>query len=940
MELVNLHIRLLNCYDASFFITCSGLTNQKITMENFEALVTTHLILGADASKSYMKHHLKTIPRDNHACTGLAEDYDQTNSLLVLASIQEVLTKLAELVEYHHKMSNEPNRQAASKDYLIRFKDHGILSTELLRMVQKSHGFVTPENLLKLLENVRAISMIRDGEYIMPAVIPYLKISESKQRPSFVIIFLDGYIPTGMFCCLVTHMLANPISWKVCMKDGEPLCLYRNCFSFQKNDSAEIVTLVEMFSYIEVHTPGAVSREVCREIRECVHSGIKSACRVLGYHDVHFEDSFMCLEASCNTDRPHVVLVMQSMSTRGLVYKRKCSITGDHRSDLSESELMWLGKTALTEQHNATPSAHYELPYATPTYSDDLAGIPPTSSNVLPDDPPVSQYALHDAPSISSNGPPTASSVVTPISYYALPDFTPNFSDATSSNALPDATTTSFSAIPDAPPHVRYAVPTSSDAQSNPFATFNNVLLDTPPTSHYALPDGTLSSSDDPPDVPLISSNALPNAPLISSDALPDAPLISSNVLPNAPPISSNALPDAPLISSNAPPNVPTFSGNLRDATPTSFSAIPNASPRVCYAVSTCDAQPNLFATSNNVLPDTQLTSHDDTPSFSDALYATPTSSDDLAGVPPTSSNVLPDDPPVSQYALHDAPSISSNGPPTVAKPISYYALPDSTPKFSDDLPDAQHTSSEVLPDTPPTSFSAIPDALSNAPPISSNALPNATPISSSAIPKAVPASSNAQPNTSNNVLPDTQLTSHDDTPSFSDASHAHGAPSSVCDMSSVVYFTCPHALIKNSRTPTGRRRSVNTDTRKHQHEDQREWMVKSADAVTTVDEKAKPSIRQLMLTSIDNLNFIESIGTKYHDLGIILLEDDNGTLVDTLKEEHHRNAEAITRGILQRWLRGTGRKPTTWRTLAVVLKQCNLTAQANAIDKQLVYFV
>ena len=86
----------------------------------------------------------------------------------------------------------------------------------------------------------------------------------------------------------------------------------------------------------------------------------------------------------------------------------------------------------------------------------------------------------------------------------------------------------------------------------------------------------------------------------------------------------------------------------------------------------------------------------------------------------------------------------------------------------------------------------------------------------------------------------------------------------------------------------------------------------------------------------VGQLNIIQSIGTRYPTLGIFLLEDDNGVLVDALRFEHNHNAEAITRAIFQRWITGTGSKPITWRTLVDVLRECQLAAQADAID---VYF-
>ena len=80
-------------------------------------------------------------------------------------------------------------------------------------------------------------------------------------------------------------------------------------------------------------------------------------------------------------------------------------------------------------------------------------------------------------------------------------------------------------------------------------------------------------------------------------------------------------------------------------------------------------------------------------------------------------------------------------------------------------------------------------------------------------------------------------------------------------------------------------------------------------------------------------VNIIQSIGTSYPTLGVWLLEDHNGVLVDALRSEHLLNAEAITRAIFQKWITGTGRKPTAWRTLVDALRQGLFDAQADAIN-------
>ena len=95
----------------------------------------------------------------------------------------------------------------------------------------------------------------------------------------------------------------------------------------------------------------------------------------------------------------------------------------------------------------------------------------------------------------------------------------------------------------------------------------------------------------------------------------------------------------------------------------------------------------------------------------------------------------------------------------------------------------------------------------------------------------------------------------------------------------------------------------------------------------------ATPTLRHLVSIHVGRLNIIQSIGI-YPTLGMWLLEDFKGVLLDALMSEHQYNAEAITRAIFQRWITGTGRKPITWRTLVENLRQWQyFTAQAKAIE-------
>ena len=279
--------------------------------------------------------------------------YPEVLPQTVFCDPQVVLNKVNELVKYYHKLRDSPDKAVAAEHDLVKFRDHGMLSVELLKKFSKHYteGLFTPQDLLKLLVSVRAIAKVSEtgGVYfLMPALLPHLdsdKVTKYCQPDTSLIIRpTQGCIPSGLFCCLVAQLLSptNQSPWNVCIKRYKPLCLYRNCITFQLKHTTELVTLVDTFSYILLHIDN-MSSKVCREVRDCVHSGIKSACGILKYQGVQFEDAFMCAGASCTSDPPHVAVVVSEK-------KWRCSLVGDQCGDLSKDQLMWFGECDVTKE--------------------------------------------------------------------------------------------------------------------------------------------------------------------------------------------------------------------------------------------------------------------------------------------------------------------------------------------------------------------------------------------------------------------------------------------------------------------------------------------------------------------------------------------------------------------------------------------------------------
>ena len=87
------------------------------------------------------------------------------------------------------------------------------------------------------------------------------------------------------------------------------------------------------------------------------------------------------------------------------------------------------------------------------------------------------------------------------------------------------------------------------------------------------------------------------------------------------------------------------------------------------------------------------------------------------------------------------------------------------------------------------------------------------------------------------------------------------------------------------------------------------------------------PSLPELI-----RLKVHQQVGANYSTFGIIILNDQNGSRVDSIEECCRGNPEKITRKILQEWLEGKG-LPVTWESLIKTLRDVELTVLADHIQ-------
>ena len=100
----------------------------------------------------------------------------------------------------------------------------------------------------------------------------------------------------------------------------------------------------------------------------------------------------------------------------------------------------------------------------------------------------------------------------------------------------------------------------------------------------------------------------------------------------------------------------------------------------------------------------------------------------------------------------------------------------------------------------------------------------------------------------------------------------------------------------------------------------------------------AKPTLVALIrFHMVDGtVNLAENIGAKYHDFGVLLLEDNDGSTISAIELKQGGNPADINRRIFQLWLQGKGKQPKTWATLIAVLRDIEMNELAKNMEETL----
>ncbi len=129
----------------------------------------------------------------------------------------------------------------------------------------------------------------------------------------------------------------------MCLPSGEPILLARNCVKFRLPKYPGSVTLIDSFSFIEVHVKARphVLPNVCPLVRASVLEGVDAASDALHYNNDKPVISIFCPHEGAS-ERHYAEVFPESMLWC-------CSKKIDLDGDLKMSHTVWLGTAADRE---------------------------------------------------------------------------------------------------------------------------------------------------------------------------------------------------------------------------------------------------------------------------------------------------------------------------------------------------------------------------------------------------------------------------------------------------------------------------------------------------------------------------------------------------------------------------------------------------------------
>ena len=288
---------------------------------------------------------------------------------VVFTSPQVLLDKLTELVREVYLMkrshSDVHSLDAPKTGKWRIFRDQGILYLEFLKQFGKHYvnSLFTPPDLLRIfMRHLIITPLSTEGlhkevdftsnsiQYYMPCLLDMLSLTEldshrnhSSVACPILIRFPNGWPRAGVFCCLQVYLM-QLLHWTLVLSKGKPKLIAQNCVMLSPPNSTCRVTLIDSFSYFEIHVEAksGVCRRMCPMILSQVLSGIDASCRTLRYNNDQPHLAFFCPCVPTHPSSPKSASNLHAAELFKEEDSLRCTIDETVTFDIDSFHSIWL----------------------------------------------------------------------------------------------------------------------------------------------------------------------------------------------------------------------------------------------------------------------------------------------------------------------------------------------------------------------------------------------------------------------------------------------------------------------------------------------------------------------------------------------------------------------------------------------------------------------
>ena len=275
----------------------------------------------------------------------------------VIGEPQAIFNKHTKLVAYHIELTTNRGRAQVLDAAWIKFSESGILTTSCLLKYPEHYvdGVFTPEDMMMLFEKLLIVSEVKDGEFLMPSVLPADRSVNCNPDPGtrsvlpLALHFHGGAARFGVFCATICHLMTKS-NWRLYKSANSHIS--RNSVHFSIPGYPGKVTINDpwdSFFLVTIHDVPSANMEklsrICVMVRDTLIQAINEVTEKLGYDADTPRPAFLCEAEEHKETSPHPATLSEFqdelLCTRGDDVTR-CAVRPEH--------LLWIKGT--TKCHN------------------------------------------------------------------------------------------------------------------------------------------------------------------------------------------------------------------------------------------------------------------------------------------------------------------------------------------------------------------------------------------------------------------------------------------------------------------------------------------------------------------------------------------------------------------------------------------------------------